>query len=168
MLVVVDMQKEYPASELVVNQVVKEVRKARRKGEWIMLVEYDESGRTMYRITRELKGYNKVKKVTKVVDNGAYAILWGLTIPYKATLSSWKSLNKPTPPRRISHIKVCGVNTNACVISTVEGLRYLDCKITVLSKACANIFDGKSKEYNQVAHEHALKTMKKWKNVNVC
>jgi nicotinamidase-related amidase len=159
------MQKSYPASELVVNQVVSEVRKAIRRNEWIMLVEYENEGRILTRITRELKEYKKVRKATKVVDNGAYAILWELTISYKETLT--RSMGAPKPPRKISHIKICGVNTDACVISTVAGLRFLNCKITVLSKACANIFLLRDDKYNQRRHHHALNTMKKWRNVYV-
>ena|ERR1043165_2287429 len=160
MLLVIDMQKDYPATELVVNEVIKEVRKARSKNEWIFFLQYDGCGPTMYRLTRELKGYTKTRKLTKIIDGGAYAVMWGLTY-------SDNNLNGTKAPTKISHIKVCGVNTNACVIGTVYGLRHLNCKITVLSNACANIFDGKSDDYNQKQHTEALIRMKRWRNVNV-
>jgi nicotinamidase-related amidase len=155
------MQKSYPASELVVDQVVSEVRKAIRRNEWIMLVEYRNEGKTLRRVTKELKGYMKVRSVKKDFDCGAYSILWGLTF-------STNNLNGlRTPRKRISHIKICGVNTNCCIIETVKGLQYLNSKITVLSKACANVFDFLDDTDNQREHKRALSTMKRWKNVYV-
>jgi hypothetical protein len=122
MLVVVDMQITFRASEEVMQGVIREIRKSRTKKEWIVILEYDQCGRTATRILKELWHYSRVIRMVKYIDDGSIAVFHAMR-------------RKNIRPK---HIKVCGVNTSACISKTVEGLNLLSIPITVLSNACAN------------------------------
>lgn len=163
MLVVVDMQRMYPASEKVLPQVIKEIRKAKRRGEMICVLRYDSTSPTMRRVTNELKGVKHLT-VTKCKDDGGAALL-------DALMDCTRNNNLSGQPKielwKLKKLKICGVNTAACVMSTVETLSYLRWPVQVLSHACANDFDNKDKKQNQAYHDGALLLMDTWKNVEV-
>ena len=167
MLIVIDMQPGFGATESVLDAVVHEVKKARRRNEWVLVVEYEARGRTPYRITRELKGYKKYDKVIKERNDGGTAIF------NRLTRRRW-SFSYPVVPRA-SHFKVCGINTDACVFETVRSLSYLKGKVTVLSHACAHYCVGcralkrRRKAHGLCEHHHkkGLREMNRWHGVCV-
>jgi hypothetical protein len=155
MLVVIDCQKKFPASELIVEEVIKEILRAKKRNEWIMLVTV--GGRTLYRITRELKGYWKVVKVDKDYDDGSSKIFDRIHGYH------WKTL-KVHHIEKVRHLRVCGINTSACIMKTVSGLAKF-IKVTILSKACAN-GELEDATYSPIVHHRAaLRRMKRWHNV---
>lgn len=159
MLVVIDCQKRYPAVELVIDAVIKEIQKAKGRSEWVMLLTY--GGRTVSRIAKHLRGYHKTVKVQKDHDDGSPAIferLYGY---------HWRN-SKRLGDKHIGDIRrfrVVGVNTSACVMKTVDGLRRI-ALVTVVRGACANavhlpgITPG-------MHHNAALRRMGKWQNVRI-
>lgn len=161
MLIVIDMQPVFPASEFVMDSVVREVKRAVKRNEWVMLVEYEGHGKTAYRITKHLKGHHKTVKVVKQDDDGSPEIFKRIVRQYNRL--SWKSIG------RVSSFKVCGVNTWACVARTVRGLNRIDGKFKILSYACANYCDkcNESNCYKHQGHRYGLKEMAKLKNVEV-
>jgi nicotinamidase-related amidase len=161
MLVIIDCQAKYPAANQVVNAVANEVKRARKRNEWVMLVEYKGDGRTLTRITLHLRGYRKVVKVTKEHDDGSPVIfdrIFGHRWSVENNLDVAHISN-------IRHLRVCGVNSSACVMKTVHGLRRF-VKTTVLSKACANGYARWGLTPEQM-HEAAMERMSKWPNVYV-
>jgi hypothetical protein len=98
------MQKIYPASELILPKVLKEIRSAKRRGELICTVRYNSTSPTMRRITRELKGVKHLN-ITKREDDGGIYLLGALmnchrnnNLHGKPKIDLWK----------IKDIKVCG------------------------------------------------------------
>jgi len=160
MLIIIDMQKEFSASEQALPSVIKEIKKARRNKEPVVIVQYEGDGTTMYRVTRELKGY-KYLVVTKSTDDGGGDIIKALSA-VSNNLNSSNTYNLS----RVKSIKVCGVNTSACVIKTVKTLSYLRIPIKVLSSACNNDISDSTHTPRQ-HHLSSLRRMKTWKNVEV-
>ncbi len=161
MLIVIDCQPVYKAVEKIIDNVIEEVKRARKRGEWIMLLEYEGSGRTAYRITKHLKSYHKVVRVVKRHDDGSSVVferLYGY---------HWRKANglHVHHLENISHLRVVGVNTSSCVAKTVKGLTKF-VKVTVLNRCCANgiSYGGFSPEQ---MHKAMMNTMSKWKNVIV-
>jgi len=161
MLVIVDVQKCFPASEIVLPAVVSEVRQAKRRKESIVLVQYGVGARSLGRLTRELKGY-KYLRVNKHNDDGGGPLFTSLMRCMFDNRLNVQNINLSS----VKSIKICGVNTSACVIKTVRSLSFLRIPIKVLSGACANNL-GHSKLHDNVCHNMSLRRMNKWKNVQV-
>lgn len=116
-LVIVDMQPtEFRAAKSPHLQqvVVAEVERYRRLGAPIIVVEYGvlpekgSMGPTALAIRRALRGYTRTCRVLKYSNNGALVVdqaLRGMT--------------------RGRKVRVCGVNTGACVFATAKGLKDL-------------------------------------------
>jgi nicotinamidase-related amidase len=165
MLIVVDMQKAFPASYAVGYKVIREVKRARSKNEWIMLLEYEHNGRTLTKISKEVKGYPKVIRKTKLEDDGSPAVLHALMRSRRNN-----NLKGPHVNRIPSVFRVCGVNTYACIIKTVEGLNRFDGKVKVISDACANYCKICKYGKEHLCHNHhkqGLREMKRLKNVKI-
>jgi nicotinamidase-related amidase len=162
MLVIIDVQKKYPAAKLILPQVLKEIKKAKRNGELIALVNY--GGKALTPVYKELKGIKHLV-ITKMQDDGGGAIFNSLIACAKETwnLSSLPRINLS----KIKKLRICGVNTSACVMKTVKSLSYTKFPIEVLSSACTNEFPKMSNEYNSIHHKISLKEMNSWKNVKV-
>src|SRR5574337_1932066 len=109
-LIVVDMQDYFLASRLkrVQNNCIREIKKAMDDNATIVFVEFDGYGPTIPQLTSLVKNkkYKKSHTVLKNMDDGGQPI--------------HKLLVKRHLPRR--NLKVCGVNTQYCVLSTIEGL----------------------------------------------
>lgn len=137
MLLVIDMQPGFKTSLQVMKQVTKEVAKAAGAGEDIIFLEYLETwpkgksfGRTHQEIRDAAKGAN-VRRCTKKHDDGSKSVLRHL--------------------KNVMHLKVCGVNGDACVIATVEGIlgKRHDLRVDMLAHAIGwNTCCAKSKFKN--------------------
>ncbi len=158
MLLIIDLQPKFAPTEEVLQETVRQIKKAKSKHEWIMVLEYAGFGKTTTKITKHFKDYSKVIRSTKEHDNGSPQVLWNLSCRYDDGYI-----------QNISHIKVCGINTSACVIKTVKGLSKLDLKTTVLRNGTTNskYFNNEDLEENHAYHLRDLKRMNKWKNVRV-
>lgn len=134
-LVVIDMQPGYPASQDVITQwfVKQEIERAIKLNLPILLVDYDphEMGEIYPAFTDLVKGYRLSKPVSKHTTDGSKEVA-------RACLKHGFSL---------SNLRVCGVNSDACVLETVQSLveQHTDCHITVVQDAC-NCLTGKSND----------------------
>jgi nicotinamidase-related amidase len=116
-LVVVDMQKQFRASEYVEQAVIKEIRRARRYTQPIIVLEYYGFGRTMSNVRKALSGYNHVIFKKKIDDSGASVILANSTA---------------------KRFKIVGVNVEACVMYTALDLAAEKAKVRILLHACGS------------------------------
>ena len=139
-LIIIDMQKYFETSQKksVIKNCQKEIKKAMKLHNHIMFVEYDDCGKTDKRLTKLTKGYKNKSRVIKGCDNGSDEIY--------DKIEKWKLARK--------NLRVCGVNTDACVKRTVIGLcEYLPMSNIVLVKNACNTC-------GKVWHEEALNIMK--------
>ena len=120
-LVVVDMQERFTAStrERARKNCFREISQAIRDDAYIIFLEFQNCGPTLPDLVNTLhtKCYFKVK----LSDDGS------------AEVESQVVLN-----RLPKHFKVCGVNTDCCVLATVRGLtaRFPMATIEVIADAC--------------------------------
>lgn len=126
-LVVVDMQPCFYASnnEKVLQNVVCQCLLARKYNWGIVILEYEGRGKawkTHFQITKSLEGYKKVVVKRKLESDGSLKVR-------KACQENQFCM---------THFRICGVNTLACVIETVEGLQRLFKRSTleVMRNAC--------------------------------
>jgi len=124
-LVVVDMQPDFSASKdrTTVSNISRQIARARSFNQPIILVEYGGFGETIPKIKQLLDDYgNMLYVLEKSSDDGSYEIEMCL-------IDAWIETEK---------FLVCGVNTEACVRATAEGLskRFSDSKVMVLGSAC--------------------------------
>lgn len=165
-LIVIDVQPWYKkAATLVEDAVVKEIKKAKRNREPIVIVLYGNRTQPTKKLREVLAGHKYIE-VRKNEDDGGLALYAWLVhssnrVSYRLTDGQRLNLDA------IKRVKVCGVNTAACVIKTVKSLSYLRFPIKVLSYACATRFDFKTEEQSNKRHEKALERMSTWKNVEV-
>lgn len=109
-LLVVDMQEEFKLAHSVKLQreIVRQIQQAKTHCQFIAVLEYEDSGETVPRVLKALKGYTRVAFARKEHDNGA--------------LEAARLLRNFT---RASHVRVCGVATAFCVQATVLGLQRI-------------------------------------------
>ena len=123
-LVVIDMQPEFKAAKNpnTVISVTAEIMKAMINHHAIVIVEYEGSGSSHKAFYDLLKDYPFVSRLTKKCDDGSGEIVTRL-----------KRRGFP-----VNQIRVCGVNTDCCVASTVYGLlwRLKTSKIELVKSAC--------------------------------
>lgn len=125
-LVVIDMQDGFSASndQRTISFVKQEILRAKQTGMAIVIVEFDpkEMGSTHREIMDLLIDYERCTTVSKDKDDGSEEIL-------EACLDNgfW-----------MEDFRICGVNSDACVLDTVTGLleRIPSCEITVVQDAC--------------------------------
>jgi nicotinamidase-related amidase len=144
-LIVTDMQREFDASETpeVIAACIREIKRAKKRKALILLVEYasryySDNGMsdTQDEILDVLEGYPHCITVSKKIDDGSAQIM--------------KVLKRVGIPKRF---KVCGVNTDCCVRSTVNGLTAKlpeGTQITLIADACnssCSPFDEQYDEY---------------------
>lgn len=125
-LVVIDMQSFFPASNSpsTIAAVVREVKTAVARNLPVIIVEYDptEIGRTHDRILRVIANYPRAVTITKAAADGSREIM-------EACLINGLSLDE---------LRVCGINSDACILETVEGYHNLvpTSTITIVRDAC--------------------------------
>lgn len=148
-LVVIDIQPEFRCSfsNKTIKNIQREIKKAIRNKDHIFFVEYEGCGKTDKRLRDAASGYKKVSTITKFENDGSRQILKYLKI---------KKLSDKS-------LKICGVNTDACVEATVEGIngKLLDSKKRMAMKIVA---DACSSELES-GHKKALIRMRKLKHV---
>ena len=125
-LVVIDMQDKFRAShdQQTIWFVKQEILRAKQAGMAIIIVEFDphEMGSTHLEIVELLEGYERCTTVIKTQNDGSEEIV-------EACLDNgfW-----------MEDFRICGVNSDACVLETVTGLleRISSCDISVVQDAC--------------------------------
>lgn len=152
-LVIIDMQPEFKAAKgkRVYNAVMCEIKQAIKKRAAIVFVEFGNYNEVPH--TRTRKGlrlatskYDRVFTTVKLQNDGGDKIM---NMIVKNNLSR--------------KIRVCGVNTDACVVSSVRGMVRASekkVKINVIADGCATAF-------GEEAHEAYLQLMGKLSNVKI-
>jgi hypothetical protein len=136
-LYVVDMQPGYTGSLNIIDEVIREIRLAKRRKDIIAFVTLSANsgyGNTHPELIDAAKagGYKRVLYTTKLGGDGSQELM--------ALMDSVR-----TPIKRV---RVCGVNRSACVWNTVYGLTNVlppDAKIEV---ACDATSDSVSKKWD--------------------
>ena len=134
-LVVIDMQPGYKASSDAITQwfVKQEISRARLENQLILIVEYHahEMGETYPDIMKLVDGYERAVVVPKSGDDGSAEIL-------RACAARGFSQTS---------FRMCGVNSDACVLESVQGLvdKEPGCSITVVQDAC-NCLTGRASD----------------------
>ncbi len=143
-LIVVDMQAKFSSSlkRSTMRECKTLVSRAIFDDQPIILLEYVGFGTTLPSIYNMIDGYDQVF-IGRKNDDGSHevsGIINGFSLPK-------------------NNFKVCGVNTDACVLRTVRGLRkrFKTADIEVYEKACNTNY----------SHEHGMKLIKDIKNVQV-
>lgn len=128
-LVIVDMQATFGAanSKRVRANCKQEIVKAMESGAAIIFVEYIGQGPTIPSLVKLTDDYDRVFITRKSRDDGSQEVR---SVIY----------NNKLPSHRI---KVCGVNTDCCVLKTVYGLEDLmnPSKMKVIASACNSTWD---------------------------
>ena len=136
-LVIVDMQYDFAQSfnSRIINECVKEIRRAKSLRLPIFIVEYVDCGSTVEEIMDAVNGYKKTYAIEKVDDDGSK----DLQQEFCRNNFSFNSL------------RVCGVNSWICVAETVCGLNkiYPKMKIYLNNKACGSFGDSQEKKYSK-------------------
>jgi nicotinamidase-related amidase len=150
-LCLIDLQEEFLDSitENLLKNVEKEVKTAIRLNRDIIVVLYRDCGPLIREVANLLRTYPRQRTIWKRDDDGGYEVTAALAMMPQ-------------------HVRVCGVNTDACVGETVESMSELfeenatlrRKRIQVVSKACWT--DG-GKSY----HKDMLRTMRTWRQVEV-
>ena len=105
-LIIIDMQPYYDhngAVSKIIDNCRREINKAIQENIKIVFVEWEGVGSTDIRLRELVDNYQNVSIVQKDDDNGSQPIINMIGSSYNL-------------------IKVCGVNTDCCVIATVKGL----------------------------------------------
>lgn len=159
-LLVVDMQPRFRSSTFgwMLKNVADEIRAAKLAGWGIIFLEYTRSvsgsvqlggvqlgERTHGRLTRLVMRYKHAITVHKKQDDGSIDVLHAADMWYD------DSYDGSYVEHIAGGIRVVGVNTSACIASTVNGLSKSrpDIKITVVGKACNNGNDGEPNNMGQ-------------------
>lgn len=123
-LVIIDMQPDTfqtSRDEDTILACIKAIEKAIEDDIPIFVVEYEGSGRTNQRLRCYLNGYEHTRYVVKNSDSGARVIIECME------QNDWD----------IKTFRVCGVNTQCCVASTIRILvRKFDKQIEVIKEGC--------------------------------
>jgi hypothetical protein len=130
-LIIIDIQPQFRKSytKSLFRNCRREIRKAKIANNNIVLVEYSGCGKTSKRLTELVEDYDNVSYVTKEHDDGSYAI-----VPHLVG----KKLIR-------NNLRICGINTDACVCRTVRGLRKRlpNSNIVVVENACWSSYNHK-------------------------
>lgn len=123
-LVIIDMQDGFHSAKnpYTIKNIQKEIRKAIKHKVGIIVVEYEGFGRTLWKLRSLLDTYEDVVYVSKYTDDGGREV-------YDEIISNRFNRRK---------LKICGVNSDACVCETAltlaNDLPYT--KVEVVEDAC--------------------------------
>lgn len=138
-LVIIDMQPGFPASQdvLTVYAVGLLIEQAREAGLPILVVEYDahEMGETLEKLQDKLRGYDRCWRLDKSKSDGGSVVVRKLQalglVATGSDSSQGSNLN----------LVICGVNSDGCVLATVNSLVGLlpGMPITLPQDACNSV-----------------------------
>lgn len=129
-LVLIDMQPHFVASQNLqtIDACREQIRYAIDNKWYIFFVQWIGEGNTDHRLTSVTKGYKFTNLIFKDQNDGAVEIM-----------NSVREIGIVNPKFR-----VCGVNTDACVLQTVNGLAGYGKrgkKVEVVARACHSDYD---------------------------
>lgn len=147
MLVVIDMQSNFDASKNKVTQrnICREIISARKKNEPVVVMEFSGCDPTLPIIKKRAQTAKAVFLKKNRDDGSAEIVSWA------------KRMNVP-----LWKIRVCGVNTAACVAATVRGLssKLPSSEIVVVADAC-NGSEGKREGFSNFPSGKNVRVVRK-------
>ncbi len=123
-LVIIDMQKDFPAAfhEPTLKAIRREIRRAKRVGAGIILVELWNCGPTIDEVKAYVKSYEKTVTIQKMDTGGGSEII--------EAVNENKFLNK-------NKFRIVGVYTDVCVSDTVNQItQFEDLTVEVMADGC--------------------------------
>lgn len=125
LLLVVDMQIGFDESKSkrVIRECQKLIRQAIKDKNKIIVLEYEDYGKTIPEL-KILLNHHKVKYIVKKIDDG------GDPVHSHIQKRNWK----------ITEIQICGICLSACVKATSERLADMGYEVVVIKKACDKEF----------------------------
>ena len=128
-LVVIDMQTDFEAAnyDWLVDNIVEDIKLAKRRRANILVVEYCDCGDTHERIVEAIGDYLHAYTIEKWDDDGSEEIMDAIE-DYKL----------------FPELHICGINYSACVERTIRGLlmnEYPPNDIYVIVESCTNPAD---------------------------
>ncbi len=108
-LCIIDMQPFFISSQKpdVIKGVIHQISLAKRRRAGVVLVEYDDCGKTDDRIVNAIGNYDRAITIKKFSNDGSVVIL--------------KAIKRERFFSR-RHLRLCGVNTAWCIYETAVGL----------------------------------------------
>lgn len=132
-LCIIDMQSRFsPTANYCLNNVCHQVKLAKKRKAWIVVIEYRNCGKTFKEIKSLLASYKQVIYVEKNNTGGG-----------KEFLEAAKKANFNT-----NKVRFVGVNRTCCVLETVkEIIDLINCRVEIVTNAtwCLNPTDGLKK-----------------------
>jgi hypothetical protein len=123
-LIIIDVQPKFPAAKQIKKNCLREIKAAVKDQAHILFLEFDEYGSTYKTLTNYLHkiNYEKFTVGIKTLDDGSRVVK---NLVYRKRMYRKK-------------FKVAGVNTEFCVLATVEGLyfEFPKANIEVIERAC--------------------------------
>lgn len=144
-LILIDMQPYFQAAtnRRVLTNCKRELADAINVRAGIIFVEYEGCGLTSKALCRLTQNYDRTFTVSKGTDDGSREV-HNLILDHNLAAK---------------RLRVCGVNTDCCVLATVRGLtaRMPRSTIEVIGDACNSDYE----------HAAGLSNMKRFKNVSI-
>ena len=129
-LCIIDMQPYFDASNepWLLNNVLAEIKKAKKNNDYIIVLEYDGCGETHPDIIKACDGYNRYYHEVKSSQSGAPNIIF---IMRENNIQA-------------DHFIIVGVETESCILETVEGIvrKIPKSKVTVVADAINSQYIG--------------------------
>lgn len=140
-LLVIDMQSYFDAANdpRTIAAVITEVKKAKKKGSFIYIMEYWGHGNTHDSIMNILKKYQKKLLIWKKDDDGSEEF---------QRMVNWYD-------HSLDHINICGVNLSYCVGNTAESLFKNGISVSILAHA-TNDINREDIYYNPINRKNKL------------
>lgn len=124
-LLCIDLQSKFNVHHhsRVVNNVEREIRQAIQDDAHIVIVEYEGCGPTVDQLADLARQHSKIYRVEKKGDDGSIEVM--------------ETIKQHRLPKQI---KVCGVNTDVCVFSTIYSIHkhWPHASIEVVADACTS------------------------------
>ena len=130
------LQPGFAAAPLVAHVARQELLRAKKHNYGVILLQYEKHGPTLMQITSGIK-HHKVTPVWKNSDDGSIEIL---------DTAFAEGYN-------VDVIRICGVNTDLCVLQTVLGLRKFspESKILIRKDGCYSYADNSFKQFKNLS-----------------
>jgi hypothetical protein len=138
-LTIIDAQYAFKASRRVRSNILKRIKEANVNNAPIVFIEYSGAGKTMPSLIKACSSY---EVIIKCEDDGS------------------SNLINPLSKYKCKNLLICGVNTSACVYSTIQGLlNKTKYNIMVAEDSCNCCY--------KIDHEETIKFLKRKKRIKI-
>lgn len=141
-LCIIDLQEGFDGANSVNlhKPVIREIDLAKKRSYPIRIVEYNGFGDTEPWVMAAIGSYSKVKRIVKKIDDGSGAIR-------KSTLGA-------------TSYRICGINTDACIMKTVAGFLKRGIVVEVVKDGCWSGWDS-NRANHPANHQRGILAIKR-------